>query len=152
MDTPEQFSQKYLDADFDYQLLASNNPLINSSEFYLTYKQNYLEMTRNNLVKYTDSYQRYNELVTLQHQQRTPKKVIFTIIDTETVEQLKQELKNILILQRHLYDQFYHYVGHLNTNISKYTGTIDKSDTKSETNSIRSLRRSRNLLSRLKFK
>ncbi|NBO99324.1 MAG: hypothetical protein EBU90_04245 [Proteobacteria bacterium] len=152
MNTPDQFQELYLDVNFDQLLIATNNPLINSSEYYLTYKQNYIEMTQSNLEQYRKVYIQYTQLLATQHRHLAPNKVIFTIIDTNQLDTLGQQLKNILILQRQLLHNFRSYIDYLNQNVNKYVSaqaaTNDNdvnSDSRSETASIRSLRRKRGI-------
>uniref|UniRef100_A0A6C0H6C4 Uncharacterized protein n=1 Tax=viral metagenome TaxID=1070528 RepID=A0A6C0H6C4_9ZZZZ len=152
MNTPDRFQELYLDVNFDQLLIATNNPLINSSEYYLTYKQNYIQMTQANLEQYNDIYHQYTQLLATQHQHLAPNKVIFTIINTNQLHTLGQELKNILILQRQLLHNFCSYIDYLNHNVNKYVSvqpaTNDdniNNDSKSETVSIRSLRRKRGI-------
>lgn len=155
MNTPEQFQEMFLDINFDQDLIATNNPLINSSEYYLMYKQNYFQMAQSNYEQYRSMYQQYNQLLATQHQQLTPTKVVFTIIDTEQLEKLRQDLKNLLIMQRELVHNFRLYIVYLNQNIQKYTndGKDGNADSKSETASIRSSRRKRgvSIFERLKL-
>ena len=159
MNTPEQFQEMFLDVNFDQYLIATNNPLINSSEHYLMYKQNYIQMTQSNLELYINVYQQYNQLLATQRQQLTPTKVVFTIVDTNKLQMLGQELKDLLILQRQLLGNFRLYIDYLNKNVTKYvandatTDTAANADAKSETASIRSLRRKRgvSIFNKLKF-
>jgi len=159
MNTPEQFQEMFLDVNFDQTLIATNNPLINSSDYYLLYKQNYIRMTQSTLDQYHNVYQQYNQLITTQYQQLTPTKVVFTIIDTNRLEKLRQELKDLLILQQELLHNFLSYIEYLNKNVDKYITndatkyTAANSDSKSDTASIRSSRRKRGVsfFDKLKF-
>ena len=159
MNTPEQFQEMFLDVNFDQKLIATNNPLVNSNEYYLSYKQNYIQMTQSTLDQYHNVYHKYNQLLATQHQQVTPTKVVFTIIDTNQLQNLRQELKDLLIHQRELLHNFLLYIAYLNQNVDKYItndtskNAVANSDSKSETASIRSSRRKRGVsfLDKLKF-
>lgn len=109
----EQFKQQFLDINFDNILIENNNDMVNSSEYYIAYKTEYLENTHNNLTKFTELSKQFNELsdnYTIQNN-----KYSYTFVDKSIYNSLNNELKKLLIEQRELYNNFLKYIQFLNS-------------------------------------
>jgi hypothetical protein len=109
------FYSQYININFDEILIESNNHLINSQNVYLTYKQQYF----NESLKNYDLFKKYKtELERLQKSETVtlPNKYLFIYKDTQVIEQTKQNLKNVVISQEKLLNNFHHYITLLNTN------------------------------------
>lgn len=109
------FYSQYININFDEILMESNNHLINSQNVYLIYKQQYFEESLKNyelFKKYKTELERLqkSETITL------PNKYLFVYKDTQVIEQTKQNLKNVVISQEKLLNNFHHYITLLNTN------------------------------------
>jgi len=106
---------QYININFDEILMESNNHLINSQNVYLVYKQQYFDESLKNyelFKKYKTELERLqkSETITL------PNKYLFVYKDTQVIEQTKQNLKNVVLSQEKLLNNFHHYITLLNTN------------------------------------
>lgn len=109
---------QYININFDEILLENNNNLLNSEEFYLIYKKDYFYQTSKNFEKYKKWDAELKELTNLNVSNSTKYKYVYT--DITKVEYLKQVLKNLIIDQNKLLDNFHHYVTLLNTHPEKF--------------------------------
>lgn len=108
------FYNLFINIDFDAMLSNENNPLINSKEFYLNYKNEYFDQTHKNYSQYL----RYNaELQKLKDLQYTvkPTKYHFVYLDQNRLDSLKNDLKKIILCQNTLFENFKHHITKLNT-------------------------------------
>ena len=112
------FYSQYININFDEILLENNNDLINSEEFYLIYKKTYFDETLKNFEKFKIYNSELNELSNLND--KTTSKYKHVYIDTIRFEFLKQSIKNIVIFQNKLLDNFHHYITLLNTHPEKF--------------------------------
>jgi len=109
------FYSQYININFDEILMESNNHLINSQNVYLVYNQQYFDESSKNyelFKKYKTELERLqkSETITL------PNKYLFVYKDTQVIEQTKQNLKNVVLSQEKLLNNFHHYITLLNTN------------------------------------
>jgi hypothetical protein len=109
---------QYININFDEILLENNNNLLNSEEFYLMYKKDYFDQTSENFEKYKKWEAELKELTNFNVSKSTKYKYVYT--DITKVEYLKQVLKNLIIDQNKLLDNFHHYVTLLNTHPEKF--------------------------------
>jgi hypothetical protein len=109
---------QYININFDEILLENNNSLVNSEEFYLMYKKDYFDQTSKNFEKYKKWDVELQELTNFNVSESTKYKYVYT--NLTKVEFLKQELKNLIIAQNKLLDNFHHYVTLLNTHPEKF--------------------------------
>jgi hypothetical protein len=117
------FSDKFLKINFDQQLMEMNNPLINSQEHYINYKQKYMELTKNNLKTYTELAKQMADLHNLEYNVISVSKVIYTYIDKDKLCNIKQAIKAIEVEQQIRLNEFLRYIEHLNANYSKIVET-----------------------------
>jgi hypothetical protein len=110
------FKKEFLLINFDELLLKHNNPLINSQEHYINYKQNYISATKQNLEKYDNIKLQIDEL---SNTVLSPSKIFYTYVDQDFLQSLHQQLKTILIHQRNLLDNFLLYLKHINNDYKK---------------------------------
>jgi hypothetical protein len=109
------FYSQYININFDEILIESNNHLINSQNVYLKYKQQYFDVSLKNyelFKKYKEELERLQKSETV----TVPNKYIFVYKDTQVIEQIKQKLKNVVLSQEKLLNNFHHYITLLNTN------------------------------------
>lgn len=109
---------QYININFDEILLENNNNLVNSEEFYLMYKKDYFDQTSQNFEKYKKWETELKALTNFNLSEPTKYKYVYT--DITKVELLKQQLKNLIIAQNKLLDNFYHYITLLNTHPEKF--------------------------------
>lgn len=106
------FKQKFINVDFDKLI---KQELVDYKE-YIQYKKDYfLETNKNN-----DNYKVYQyELTELNKTESfsTDNKFIYTYIDENKKNNLKSEMKKIILSQTRLLENFQHYITILNTEI-----------------------------------
>lgn len=106
------FKQKFINVDFDKLI---KQELVDYKE-YIQYKKDYfLETNKNN-----DNYKVYQyELTELNKTESfsTDNKFIYTYIDENKKNNLKNEMKKIILSQTRLLENFQHYITILNTEI-----------------------------------
>lgn len=127
------FKKDFLSIDFDNILIENNNPLINSYDHYIKYKQQYIRSTKHNIDSYTSIY---NELISILEKQNTKSsdyRFSFVFIDETHISNLKTQLKEILFQQRKLLSNFIHHLYTLN---SDYEKLLPKSLSKSKSLNI----------------
>jgi len=112
MDMDINFQQKFININFDKII---KEELINYKE-YIEHKDQYYTETSVNY----NNYKIYkDELVDINKTQSfsTKDKFIYTYIDENKKSFLKEEIKNIILSQTKLLDNFQHYITILNTSI-----------------------------------
>lgn len=112
------FYSQYININFDEILLENNNTFVNSEEFYLMYKKEYFDKTLENFEKFKVWISELNELTNLNVSDNNKYKYVY--INTTRLEMLKQQLKNLIISQNKLLDNFHHYITLLNTHPEKF--------------------------------
>lgn len=135
------FKLKFLNCDFDSILLNNNNPLLNSYDIYIQYKQKYIINTRKNYDTYQKLYKEYTNLKKIQYQSVGPNKIIYTYIESNKLNDLSFKIKNLIIEQQNNLDNFLHYINHLNNTVDSY---INQSKS-----TVTSLRKNKNIFTRL---
>lgn len=111
--TDEQFKQTFLDVDFDNLFIENNNNIINSNDLYLQYKSDYLKKTSDNLQKYTTLFKIFKDLYN--NYSVVNNKYSYTFINKNEYKSTNKILKNLLLEQRQLYNNFMTYVQFLNS-------------------------------------
>jgi len=109
------FYSKYIDVNFDNII---DNELLNSNEFYLTYKKKYMDETQSNYILYNEYSQELAKINDFY--QRNNTKYNYVYIDTDKIDKLKIKIKNLIKSQNKLFDNFNHYISILNTNTSLF--------------------------------
>lgn len=105
------FYNQYININFDNSI---DDDFLNSQEYYLIYKKEYVNQTELNYIlykKYIKELSSLNEFYTINNT-----KYNYTYIDTDKIEKLKLEIKNLIKSQNSLLDNFNHYITILNTN------------------------------------
>lgn len=118
------FKQQFLDFDFDYILIESNNEYINSNEHYLDFKNEYINNTNVHFEKLTELLKRFNILHNF-YSKSSNNKYVYHYFDTNTKEDYNINIKNIIIDQRKLYSNFINHIDFLN-NIKNSNHSINK--------------------------
>lgn len=116
------FKKEFIDVDFDNILLETNNPIINSYENYLKFKQSYLTTAQTNYEKFNELCSKFNEMNGKNFKKISDTKFIYTYIDRNEYINLKNNIKSIVIKQRELYQNF---ISYLNTINKKYQNKIE---------------------------
>jgi len=112
------FHSKYINIDFDKILIDNINPLVNSEDVYLNFKKQYFDETVLAYKEFQELSKSLNELQELGGYKHNSKRTkhLFVYIDTEKIERLKIQIKNLYITQEKRFSNFYNYVILLNTN------------------------------------
>lgn len=113
--TTDEFREQFLKTDFDNYLTEQNNSLVNSNEYYLQYKNIYIETTKNNYNTYTKLLDKYNTLNN--NYTITSNKYVYQVIDNKVYDLLNTEIKIIVEAQKKLFNNFIHYIEFLNTSL-----------------------------------
>jgi len=136
------FKSKFLNCEFDNILINKNNPLINSYDIYIQYKQKYIINTRKNFDLYQQLIKEYTNLKNMQYQTPYKNVVIYTFIPDEKLDELSFKIINLIKEQQTNFDNFMHYINYLNDNIDNY---IVNENSKSKN----TIRRNKNIFTRL---
>lgn len=113
MESEESFKQQFLNIHFDNFLFENNNDLVNSNEFYIQYKTEYLTKTQDNYEKYSQLMKTFTHMTN--NYTINQSKYSYTFVDKNEYNRLNKELKTILIEQRELYNNFMNYIQFLNS-------------------------------------
>jgi len=113
----DEFQEEYLQYNFDVLLFKTNNYLVNSDAHYITQKQRYLDDTMCNI----EAYKRVLPMVKDTYMKIDSDKFYMTIRDKKEIDDLKKEIKDIILRQKRLLNNFLHYIEYLNTNKHRYT-------------------------------
>lgn len=111
------FKNKYINCNFDNELIEMDNKLLNSNEEYLDIKNNYLKNSTENLSKITLLIEQY-DLLSKNHCTSTNDNVTcheYTFVNTNNLENINNEIKNLLKEQNYLYDNFRNYITFINS-------------------------------------
>lgn len=132
------FEKFFLNISFDDILLNNNNPLINSYDQYIKYKESYLSTTESNYMNYLNIVNKLSVIKQKKCTKVSDRKIYVTILDKNEELALKKELKNLVSTQQNLLKNFLNYVNLLNEN---------KDNASSRPRSIRSIRSTKSIKS-----
>lgn len=113
------FYTKYININFDNCLLENNNELVNSEEFYLKYKKIYISTTQQNYELYKNYQDKFKKLNDFQYSNNN-NKYNYIYIDDVELDNLKINIKKIIIEQDTLLNNFNHYISLLNDDKLKF--------------------------------
>lgn len=119
------FYNMFININFDNILLETNNPLVNSKEYYLNYKRTYFDQTNKNYSKFLRINAELQKLKNLQYNILN-NKYYYTYLDQKQLDSLKNDLKIIIISQKESFNNFKHYVETLNKDINLFQNTSEK--------------------------
>lgn len=119
------FYNMFININFDNILLETNNPLVNSKDFYLNYKKTYFDQTNKNYSKFLRINAELQKQKQLQYN-TSNNKYYYTYLDQKQLDSLKNDLKIIIISQKELFNNFKHYVETLNKDTNLFQNTSDK--------------------------
>lgn len=111
------FKNKFINCNFDNDLIEMGNELINSNEEYLNIKNNYLKSSNENLSKISLLIEEYN-LLSQNHCTSVNDNFIcheYTFVNTNKLESINNKIKNLLKEQNYLYDNFINYITFINS-------------------------------------
>jgi len=137
------FKKKFLIYDFDIILINKNNPLVNSYDNYIQYKQKYIINTKKNFDTYQKLLKEYKNLKNMEYQNYSTNVVIYTYISNDKLKELTSNIKKLLKDQQYNLDNFLHYINHLNENVNSYI--LGENSQNSKT----TIRRNKNIFTRL---
>lgn len=121
------FKSKFLNCDFDNILLNNNNPLLNSYDIYIQYKQKYIINARKNYDLYQKTIKEYNNLKKLEYQTPSENIIMYTYVSFDKLNELSLKIKKLIKDQQLYLDNFLHYINHLNENLDSYIINSSKS-------------------------
>lgn len=128
MITIEEFNNKFI-LDFDNYLTEQDNSLVNSNEYYLQYKNEYMISTNKNadilkelLVSYNQLYNNYN---------KSTSKYIYNYIDKSEYNIINNKIKNLILEQSVNFNNFMNHINFLNNNLkSKNTVNLNSNNSR----------------------
>lgn len=139
------FVKEFIDFPFDEMLLINNNPIINSYEYYIQYKEKYMQYTRDQYDKYRISSENLQYIQYKKYNKISDSKIFITILDKNEENTLKQIIKNIIFEQQKYFNNFFQYVKSLNDNQDQNVITSRPSSIRS----IRSIRSKKSIKSNI---
>ena len=98
------FKKEFLNLNFDKQLIENNSKLVNSQEYYLQYKNNYISNTKKNMAIYDDLVEKLNFV------SNTSENNHYVFLDTDNLTNLEIKIQDIILRQRTLLANFNHYI------------------------------------------
>lgn len=111
------FKNKFINCNFDNELIEMDNELVNSNAEYLDIKNNYLKISNENLSKITVLIEEYNLLshnyCITSNENITSHQ--YTFINTNNLENINNNIKKLLKEQQYIYDNFRHYITFINS-------------------------------------
>lgn len=110
------FIKEFIDFSFDEMLLINNNSIINSYDYYIQYKEKYMQYTKEQYDKYKILNEKLKYIQDKKYNKVSHSKIYITILDKNEENKLKQEIKNIIIEQQKYFNNFFQYVKSLNDN------------------------------------
>lgn len=119
------FYNMFININFDNILYETNNPLVNSKEFYLNYKKQYFDKTNQNYSRFLRINAELQKLKESQHKIKN-QKYFFVYLDKKSLETLKNDLKKIIISQQELFNNFKHYIEKLNKDVNLFSNIPTK--------------------------
>lgn len=119
----DEFERIYLEKDFDKILVDENNYLINSYKYYIKYKNDYIKNTQEILSEYRNLLDELNHLIELEKIVISETKVIYTFIDQQKIQYIKNNLTKLLFNQKKAMGNLLNYIELLNKNKDKYNST-----------------------------
>ena len=111
------FEKTFIKYNFDNELIEMDNELVNSNKIYLDIKNNYLKTSKKNFIEFQKLYNEYdllsnNYLVTSDNNTTSH---VFTVVNTNILENINSKIKNLLKEQQYIYDNFIHYISFINS-------------------------------------
>lgn len=111
------FTNKFINYDFDNELIEMDNDKINSNEEYLDIKNNYLKNSNDNLTNLCVLIDEYN-LLSRNYCITTSENVTcheYTFVNTDNLDNVNNKIKMLLKKQQYLYNNFTHYIKFINS-------------------------------------
>jgi|Laugrespbdmm15sd_2_1035082.scaffolds.fasta_scaffold44836_1 hypothetical protein len=109
------FYSRYININFDEILTENNNLLVNSEEMYLKYKKKYFDETHTNYKLFKDFSTELKILENDQGYTNNNNRYLYVYKDITKIEELRLNIKNIVIAQNTLFYNFNHYINLLNS-------------------------------------
>jgi len=109
------FYSRYININFDEILTENNNLLVSSEEMYLKYKKKYFDETHTNYKLFKDFSTQLKILENNQGYTNNNNRYLYVYKDITKIEELKLNIKNIVVAQNTLLNNFNHYVNLLNS-------------------------------------
>lgn len=118
------FHSRYININFDEILTENNNLLVSSEEMYLKYKKKYFDETHKNYKLFKDFSTELKILENDQGYTNNNNRYLYVYKDITKIEELRLNIKNIVISQNTLLYNFNHYVNLLNSKQELFQNNI----------------------------
>lgn len=118
------FYSRYININFDEILTENNNLLVSSEEMYLKYKKKYFDETHKNYKLFKDFSTELKILENDQGYTNNNNRYLYVYKDITKIEELRLNIKNIVIAQNTLLYNFNHYVNLLNSKQELFQNNI----------------------------
>jgi hypothetical protein len=113
------FKNDFLSVNFDNILIEHNNPLVNSYDHYIKYKQQYIRISKQNSESYSELYAKLVSILEQQNIKTSTYRFSFVFADENYINSLKTQIKELITQQRKLLSNFIHYLQTLNSDYEK---------------------------------
>lgn len=110
----ERFIKLFIDVNFDNYFIEQNNNLLNSNEYYLTYKNEYILFTENSFNTFKIFLEEF-KLLDNNYIKTNTNKYIYHFVDKEEYNIINNKLKNIIEIQKKKIEDFLNYIKFLNS-------------------------------------
>jgi hypothetical protein len=118
------FYSRYININFDEILTENNNLLVSSEEMYLKYKKKYFDETHKNYKLFKDFSTELKILENDQGYTNNNNRYLYVYKDITKIEELRLNIKNIVVAQNTLLYNFNHYVNLLNSKQELFINNI----------------------------
>lgn len=118
------FHSRYININFDEILTENNNLLVSSEEMYLKYKKKYFDETHKNYKLFKDFSTELKILENDQGYTNNNNRYLYVYKDITKIEELRLNIKNIVVAQNTLLYNFNHYVNLLNSKQELFQNNI----------------------------
>lgn len=110
----KKFEDDFINVDFDKILTNTNNVFVNSNQYYLKFKKEYLEKTIENKNLFIALIENYNKYTNFNTQNDVDvNKYSYMYIDINEVSNINNSIKSLLKIQKELYYNFISYINFL---------------------------------------
>ena len=112
MITLKDFQEKFITIDFDNYLKEQDNNLVNSNEFYLQYKNEYITTSKNNYEIFKELLSIFNQLYN--NYSKSSNKYVYNYIDNNECSSVNNKIKKLIISQTNYFNNFINHINFLN--------------------------------------
>lgn len=109
------FAAEFLYINFDDILMQNNSPFLQSEPLYLQHKDVYMSNTVKNYATFKELVSKLQQYDALNSSPPNPSKITYTFTDDAVIEDLNNQLKSLVLLQRNAFQNFLHHVNMLSS-------------------------------------